>query len=430
MRLRHPAKEKGKKIVVVVGAGFGGLSAAKKLAGSKDLFVVLIDQRNHHLFQPLLYQVATAGLNPGDIAVPIRSEFAGVDNVEVHLGEVAAVDLNSKIVKFKDSDLEVEFDYVVLACGAQHSYFAHPEWEEFAPGLKTLEQATEIRRRTLHAFESAENEFDPKKQQALLTFVVVGGGATGVELAGAIADISRTVLIDDFKRINPSDAKVILIEAGSRLLAAFDEKLSERTKKDLEELGVEVRLSGRVEHIDQRGVRVSGQFIPAQCVFWAAGVQATRLEILPKPEVDRAGRIKVQKDLSIPGHADAFVVGDMAAFEIEPGKIVPGLAPAAIQEGRHLAGVIGASLKGRSRPEFKYLDKGQMATIGRNRAVMQAGAVKLGGWLAWLAWLFIHVFYLIGFKNRVSVILQWAWNYLFSERGARLITERDWKLKT
>jgi NADH dehydrogenase len=429
MNIRHPAKDLGKEIVVVLGGGFAGLNTAKRLANQKEVFVILIDQRNHHLFQPLLYQVATAGLSPGDIAVPIRSQFANTPNVEVHWGEVSGVDLKKQLVKSSSSDLSIEYDYLVLACGAQHSYFGHPEWEEFAPGLKTLEQAIEIRRRILSAFENAENEADPEKQKALLNFVIVGGGPTGVELAGAIADISRSVLVNDFRRIDPTKAKVILVEMLPRLLASFATELAEKTKQDLTDLGVEVRTSARVERIDAEGVLIGSEFIPSKSVFWAAGVQSARLEIEPAVETDRAGRIKVRDDLSVPDHDNVFVVGDMSSVEIAPGKTVPGLAPAAMQEGRHAANVILASIRGRPRPPFRYLDKGQMATIGKYRAVMESGRWKITGRLAWLAWLFVHVFYLIGFKNRVAVMAQWAWSYLFSKRGARLITETKWKLR-
>ena len=429
MQIKKPAREPGQKVVVVLGGGFAGLNAAKQLANEPEVFVVLIDQRNHHLFQPLLYQVATAGLSPGDIAVPIRSQFAHTPNVQVHWGEVTAVDLKEQVVRSSVSELKIEFDYLVLACGARHSYFGHPEWEEYAPGLKTLEQAIEIRRRILSAFENAENEPDPETQKALLNFVVVGGGPTGVELAGAIADISRTVLVNDFRRIDPSSAKVILVEMLPRLLAAFDEELAEKAKQDLTELGVEVRTSARVERIDAEGVQVGSEFIPSRSVLWAAGVQAARLEIEPPVEMDRAGRIKVNGDLSIPGYENVFVVGDMASLELAPGKIVPGLAPAALQEGRHAAKVILSSIRGEGRPAFRYIDKGQMATIGKYRAVMESGRLKMSGRFAWLAWLFVHVFYLIGFKNRVAVMAQWAWSYLFSKRGARLITETQWKLK-
>ena len=429
MKVRHPAKTQGKKIVVVLGGGFAGLNTAKQLANRPEVLVILFDQRNHHVFQPLLYQVATAGLNPGDIAVPIRHQFAKARNVEVHWGKVTEVDLKEQVVKSASSDQEISYDYLVLACGAQHSYFGHPEWEEYAPGLKTLEQAIEIRRRILSAFENAENEPDSEKQRALLNFVVVGGGPTGVELAGAIADISRTVLINDFRRIDPSQAKVVLVEMLPRLLAAFDERLAEKAKQDLAELGVDVRTSSRGERIDAEGVQIGSEFIPSKSVFWAAGVSATRLEIKPSIEMDRAGRIRVNSDLSVPGFDNVFVEGDMATLEIEPGKAVPGLAPAALQEGRHAAKVILSAIRGKPRTPFRYVDKGQMATIGKYRAVMESGGLKMSGRIAWLAWLFVHVFYLIGFKNRVAVMAQWAWSYLFSKRGARLITETKWKLE-
>lgn len=433
MRVRHPLAASGKKIIVVVGSGFAGLNAAKKLSGEKDAVVYLIDRRNYHLFQPLLYQVATAGLNSGDIAAPIRAQFPTSSNVEVHLDHVLAVNLAEKFVKVRgegeSSTLEIEYDYLVLACGAQHNYFGHPEWEEFAPGLKTLEQAAEIRRRTLLAFEKAENTVDMDLQEALLNFIVVGGGPTGVELAGAIAEISRTVLINDFKRINPASAKVLLVEAGPRLLAPFSEDLSERTRRDLTELGVDVRLNSRVEHIDQHGVTVNGEVIPSRTIIWAAGVQATQLPIEPAIGYDRAGRIQIQKDLSIPGFPDAFAIGDMASLETSPGKLVPGLAPAAIQQGKHVARNILASIRGSARAPFHYNDKGQLATIGRSRAVMQSGNLKATGHIAWFAWLFVHVFYLIGFKNRLAVMFTWTWSYLRSKRGARIISEREWRLR-
>lgn len=420
--------QKPVKKIVIVGGGFGGLNAARALAKKKRVSAILIDQRNHHLFQPLLYQVATAGLNAADIAVPIRSQFSHDANIEVHWGEVTKVELGPRRILLKDGT-SLDFDFLILSCGAQHSYFAHPEWEEFAPGLKTLEQATEIRRRLLSAFENAENEMDPEKQKNWLNFVVVGGGPTGVELAGAIADISRTVLVHDFKRIDPSTAKVVLVEAGPRLLASFDEGLSRRTLTDLQALGVEVNLSSRVENIDGSGVKIGDRFIPSKCVFWGAGVQATKLLIDPPPATDRAGRVCVNADLSLEGFANVFVIGDMAAVPMGNGRFVPGLAPAAIQEGKHAAKMILATIEGGSRQNFQYLDKGQMATIGKHRAVMQFGFIKIGGYPAWLGWLFVHIFYLVGFKNRLSVMLLWAWSYIFSKRGSRLITEKDWKLR-
>ena len=416
------------KEVLIVGAGFGGLEAARTLAGENGVNVTLLDQRNHHLFQPLLYQVATAGLNPADIAVPVRAQFSNARNVDVHLGRVTAVDLETKRVSVADG-LTFSWDYLILACGAQHSYFGHPEWESFAPGLKTLEQATEIRRRLLFAFESAENEAHPAAQRPLLTFVVVGGGPTGVELAGAIADISRTVLVRDFRHIDPTTAHVLLLEAGPRILPAFAEDLSQRAEKDLRALGVEVRTSAAVTRIDADGVEIGGkEHLAAKSVFWAAGVQASALGKVLGVELDRAGRVKVNADLSIPGHRDAFVIGDMAHFVEPGGELVPGLAPAAIQEGRAAARNILASVNGRPRKAFRYFDKGMMATIGKHKAIAQTGRFHLTGFIAWCAWLFIHILYLIGFKNRISVFAQWVWSYVFSKRGARLITQRDWKL--
>lgn len=425
MRLVHPKKQQGKKIVVIVGAGFAGLNAAKSLSVYPELYVILLDQKNHHLFQPLLYQVATAGLNPGDIAVPIRSEFSGNDNVEVHLGKVKRVNLDTQDIVGFQEDFKLPYDYLILACGAQDNYFGKPTWEQYAPGLKSLGQATEIRRRILSAFEQAENELNYENLHPLLTFVIVGGGPTGVELAGAIADIAKTVLVRDFRRINPSQAKVILIEAGSRILAAFSPNISEKAQHDLITLGVDVRAGTRVQDITADGVTIEKEFIPTKSVFWAAGVQASKLDFVQTLEQDKGGRIRVLKDLSIPGFRNAFVLGDMAAVEMSEGKFVPGLAPAAIQQGKFIAQVLRADHLKKIRPEFKYLDKGIMATIGKNKAVLEAGSVKLTGYIAWIAWLFIHVFFLVGFKNRIAVMLYWAWSYLFSKRGARLIIEKD-----
>jgi len=415
------------KEVLVVGAGFGGLEAARALARDSGVRVTVVDQRNHHLFQPLLYQVATAGLNPADIAVPIRAQFSRAPNAEVRLGRVGSVDLGRKRISLEDGT-QLGWDFLVLAGGAQHSYFGHPGWEAFAPGLKTLEQATEIRRRLLSAFESAEHEQDPAAQRRLLTFVIVGGGPTGVELAGAIADISRTVLVRDFRKIDPASARVLLLEAGPRILPAFAEELSRRAAEDLRELGVEVRTGSAVTGIDALGVTIGGERIEAKSIFWAAGVQASSLSRSLGVELDRAGRVMVDADLSIPGHPDAFVIGDMAHLD-EPGRgLVPGLAPAAIQEGKAAARNILASIGGRPRRPFRYRDKGMMATIGKHKAIAQTGPIRLTGYLAWLAWLFIHILYLIGFKNRLSVFAQWVWSYVFSKRGARLITNRDWRL--
>ena len=415
------------KLAIVVGAGFAGLKAAKALANHEGLRVILVDHRNHHLFQPLLYQVATAGLNPSDIAVPIRVQFRGAPNVEIHLGHVDGVDLAKQIVRGEGH--EIPFDYLILACGARHSYFGHPEWEEFAPGLKTLEQATEMRRRMLVAFERAENEGDAHLQRAYLTFVVVGGGPTGVELAGAIADISRTAMQGDFRRIDPARARIVLLEAAPRVLTAFSDDLSERARRDLTELGVEVRTSAKVDAIDAEGVTIGAERLAARTVFWAAGVQAERLAMTPPLETDRASRIKVNDDCSVPGYSNVFVVGDMASLEMARGQLVPGVAPAAIQAGDHAARMILRDLAGEPRRPFVYEDKGTLATIGKSRAIGQIGRVKLTGRIAWFAWLLIHVYQLIGFRNRLAVLFNWAWNYMFSRRGARLITEKEWKLR-
>jgi NADH:ubiquinone reductase (H+-translocating) len=415
------------RLAIVIGAGFAGLKAAKALANRDGLRVILIDHRNHHLFQPLLYQVATAGLNPSDIAVPIRVQFRGAPNVEIHLGHVDAVDLQKQIVSGEGH--EIAYDYLILACGARHSYFGHPEWEEFAPGLKTLEQATEIRRRMLVAFERAENERDAGTQRTYLTFVVVGGGPTGVELAGAIADVSRTAMQGDFRRIDPSKARIVLLEAAPRVLTSFSDDLSARARRDLAELGVDVRTNAKVDAIDAEGVTVGAERLAARTVFWAAGVQAERVAMTPPLETDRASRIKVNDDCSVPGYSNVFVVGDMASLEMTPGQLVPGVAPAAIQAGEHAARMILRDLAGEPRRPFVYEDKGTLATIGKSRAIGQIGRVKLTGRIAWFAWLLIHVYQLIGFRNRLAVLFNWAWNYMFSKRGARLITEKEWKLR-
>jgi NADH dehydrogenase len=424
--VENPHVRAGQQSVVVVGAGFAGLNAAKTLAGHDEVHVTIIDRRNHHLFQPLLYQVATAGLSPADIAVPIRSIFRDATNVAVHLAEVTAVDVAAKWIAGENARLR--FDYLVLACGSHHSYFGHQEWEPYAPGLKTLEQAVEMRRRLLRAFEEAENEADPDRMQALLTFVVVGGGPTGVELAGAIADISRTVLLRDFRRIDPERARIILIEAGPRVLAAFPERLSVHAGRDLARLGVDVRTGTTVTAIDREGVDAGGGRIAARTVFWAAGVQGARLARTLGVKLDRAGRVEVMPDLSIPGAPHVFAAGDIVHLELPGGGLLPGLAPAAIQTGRAAAGNILATVRGQRREAFRYHDKGVMATIGKHKAVAKTRRLTLTGYVAWVAWLLVHVLFLVGFRNRVSVLAQWAWSYVFSKRGARLITEADWRL--
>jgi len=427
MRLK-PNRQDNERWVIVIGGGFGGMKAALELANKPKVRVLLLDKNNHHLFQPLLYQVATAGLNPADIAVPIRAQFSDAANVEVHLGQVKAVNLAEKFVVTENH--EIEYDDLIIATGTQHSYFGHPEWEPYAPGLKTLEQATEIRRRVLSAFELAENTFDPALQKELLTFVVVGGGPTGVEMAGAIADISRTVLVKDFKHINPAQARIVLVEAAPQIMGAFDPKLAERAKHDLEEMGVEVRTNSMVQNINAEGVQIGDQFLRAHTVIWGAGVRAAPLKFMPDITLDKAARVKVQADLTIPAYPGVYVVGDMASLELAPGIYLPGLAPAAMQTGRHAAQNILRAQAGQPLKPFVYKDKGLMATIGKHRAIAQAGSMRLTGFIAWMAWLFVHVFYLVTFRNRLSVMAQWAWSYTFSKRGARLITQREWKLST
>lgn len=415
------------KNVVIVGGGFGGLSAAKSLIKYKELRVTIVDRRNHHLFQPLLYQVATAGLSPADIAVPIRSQFSKVKNIEVMLAEVLDVKLERNVV-ITDSG-ELPYDYLILACGANQSYFGHNEWEEYAPGLKTLEQATEIRRRVLLAFEKAEKEKDKTKKRALMTFVVVGGGPTGVELAGALGEISRFTLAEDFQNIEPESARVILIESGDRILKSFDTKLAHDASRFLESRGVQVWRGSTVTEVNDDGVKMGSEFLAAKTVVWAAGVEPSPINKKLGVELDGQGRVPVGSDLSIASYPNVFVIGDQAAAKDEDGNPLPGLAPVAIQQGNFLKKLFYADLKGKPRPKFHYMDKGQMATIGRKMAVMEFKGLKLSGTLAWLTWLFIHIYYLIGFRNRLFVFLQWMWLYISFSRGARLIVSKEWKLK-
>lgn len=405
--------------VVIVGGGFGGLEAARRLNRS-DLQVTLVDRQNYHLFQPLLYQVATAGLSPGDIASPIRNLVATDRNVEVRMGEVTGVDLATKRVKLTDGELA--FDSLILAAGVRHSYFGKGEWEGDAPGLKTLDDALEIRRRVLLAFENAEREDDAAKRAAWLTFVVVGGGPTGVELAGAISELARFTIAKDFRRFDPRTAKVVLVEAGARVLAAFDTGLSGKARSSLEKLHVDVRLQTRVLNVTSEGVQLPDGFLPARTVLWAAGVEAPPLSKTLGVELDRSGRIKVQADLSIPGHPDVYAIGDLACFTLPDGTTLPGLAPVALQQGKHVARSIEGALAGKPKQPFHYVDKGIMATVGRASGIAQAGALKLSGMLGWLAWLFIHILFLIGFRNRLLVMFQWAWAWFTYGRGARLIT--------
>lgn len=411
--------------IVIVGGGFAGLNAAKGLRDARGVEVTLVDRRNHHLFQPLLYQVAMAGLSPADIAAPIRNILSGCPHLNVLQGEITAVDFARKVAVANFG--EVPYDYLVLACGAQHSYFGHPEWEEFAPGLKTVEQATEIRRRVLSAFEAAERTTDAAERKRQLTFVVVGGGPTGVELAGAIGEMSRFTLARDFRNIDSKLARVILIEAGPRILATFAEELASRAVRELEELGVQVWTNSLVTKIDAQGVEIGSERISAATVLWAAGVEAAALGKRLGVEVDRAGRIKVEPDLTIPGHPEVFVAGDQALCLGADGKPLPGTAPVAMQQGRYIARTILDDMAGRRRVPFRFHDKGQMATIGRSRAIVQTGKWKFAGFFAWIVWLLVHIYYLTGFRNRLLVVINWAWSYLTFRRGARLIVEKEWR---
>ena len=405
--------------VLIIGGGFAGLNAAKRLGGVEGVEVTLIDRRNYHVFQPLLYQVAMAGLSPADIAAPIRSMLSEYSNIRVLLGTVQSLDLSGKTVA---TDIgEFSFDYLIVACGARHSYFGHDDWEKYAPGLKTLEDATEIRRRFLTAFEEAERITDEEERRKLLTFVIVGGGPTGVELAGAMGEVSRHTLAIDFRSINAGSARIVLIEAGPRILPSFSDKLSARAKRDLELIGVQVWTGSSVTSIDENGVQVGTQRLESRTVLWAAGVQASRIGRLAGLETDRQGRVAVEPDLSVKGHPNVFFAGDQAMFSHQTGKPLPGTGSVAIQQGNYIGRTIVNELKGRPRHPFHFVDKGQMATIGRKRAVLEIGSIKLSGWFAWVAWLVVHIYYLTGFRNRLLVVLQWAWSYMTWGRGARLI---------
>jgi NADH dehydrogenase len=405
--------------VVIVGAGFGGLYAARTLAKA-PVRITLIDRRNHHLFQPLLYQVAMAGLNPSDIAAPIRRILRRQKNATVLLADVTAVDPARKKIIFADGSLD--YDTLILATGATHSYFGHDEWAGLAPGLKTVEDAVEIRRRVLLAFEAAERETNPERRQAWMTFVVVGAGATGVELAGSLTEVARFALSRDFRRIDPNQTRVLLLEGTEQVLPSYVPELGEKARQQLVKLGVEVRTKALVTAIDNKGVSIGDERIEARTVLWGAGVAASPLGRSLGAPVDRAGRVQVESDLTVPGHEDIYVIGDLAGLKRENGSPVPGVAPAAIQQGKHAAKNIARTLRGEPRLPFHYVDKGSLATIGRAAAVGDFGRVKLSGFIAWLAWLVIHIFFLIGFRNRFLVLFEWAWSYLTYERGARLIT--------
>lgn len=405
--------------VVIVGGGFGGLHAARALRGAA-VDVTLIDRTNHHLFQPLLYQVATATLAPTDIATPIRWLLRKQRNVEVLMDEARAIDVQRHIVTVADGG-EIGYDYLILAAGSRHSYFGHEDWERIAPGLKSIEDAIEIRCRFLTAFEEAEKTDDPAERDAWLTFVVVGGGPTGVELAGMLPTVARHTLAGDFRRIDAATARVILLDAGPRLLATFSAELGAHAQRDLEALGVDVRLNSPVTEVEPHGVEVAGEHIVAKTVLWAAGNAAAPLGRALGAPVDRAGRLKVEPELSIPGHPEIFAIGDMAEM-FSDGKEVPGVAPAAMQSGAHAARNILRTVQNEARQPFRYRNKGDLATIGRYKAVAAFGDTRVTGRLAWWLWLFVHILYLAGFRNRLSVLVQWGYAFFTYQRGARLIT--------
>ncbi|HEY3172060.1 MAG TPA: NAD(P)/FAD-dependent oxidoreductase [Thermoanaerobaculia bacterium] len=411
--------------VVVVGAGFGGLNAVRALTRA-PVRITVIDRRNHHLFQPLLYQVATAALSPADIAYPVRSILRKQKNATVLLAEAVSVDRAARELVLSDG--RIGFDYLVLATGARHAYFGHESWESSAPGLKSLEDALEIRRRILLAFERAEREADPERRRALLTFLIVGGGPTGVELAGAIAEISRRVLVSDFRSIDPRESNIQVLEAGPRILPTFPPDLAGKAQRALERLGVRVRTGCPVHDVGEGSVEAGDSRIPAATILWAAGVRASplarslaRVDGLEVP-IDAAGRVLVEPDLSIPGDARIFVIGDVAVLLSKTGKPLPGVAPVAIQQGRHVAENVERDLASRPRRPFRYRDKGNLAVIGRAQAIADLGRLRMSGFVAWLAWCFIHILFLIGFRNRALVLFEWAWAYFTDQRGARLIT--------
>ena len=405
--------------VVIVGGGFGGLNAARALADA-PVRVTLIDRSNHHLFQPLLYQVATAALSPGDIASPIRWILRRQRNCRVLLAEARDLDAAGRRLLLDEGALP--FDFLILAAGAAHTYFGHDEWASYAPGLKTLDDALAIRRRLLLAFERAEREERTENRRRLLTFIIVGGGPTGVELAGALAEIARHALAHEFRSIDPAAARIILVEAGPTLLPTFPPRLRDSARRTLEALGVEVRTGQAVTEVGPWGAALAGERIEAASVVWAAGVAASPLGRVTQAPIDRVGRVLVEPDLSIPGHPEIFAVGDMAAFLHQTGKALPGVAQVAIQEGRHAARQIERSLRELPREPFRYRDLGNMATVGRGAAIADLHRVQLSGLPGWLAWLFLHLVYLIGFRNRLVVMVQWAWSYLTYQRNVRLIT--------
>ena len=410
--------------VVIIGGGFGGLSAARALR-TANVDVTVIDRTNHHLFQPLLYQVATAALSAGDVTAPIRHILRKQANTRVLLAEVRDIDPAAHTVTIDYPDRRISYDYLIVAPGSRHAYYGHDEWEPFAPGLKAIEDAAEIRRRFLLAFERAEKSDDPLEQEALMTFVIVGGGPTGVELSGAFPTIARKALYPDFRNIDTRKSRVILLEGGPRVLPSFPERLSEIAKRSLEEIDVEVRTNSIVTRVEPDAVYIGEERIPTRTVFWAAGNAASPLGATLGAPLDRVGRVMVEADLSIPGHPDVFVIGDLALVVREDGRPVPGVSPAAMQEGRTAARNIRRMIGKRPTIPFRYRNKGDLAVIGRSRAIADFGRVQFSGRIAWLLWLFVHIMYLVGFRNRISVFVQWAYSYLTYQRGVRLITSTE-----
>ncbi len=413
-----------RKRVVIVGGGFGGITAAKYLS-KYNIEVTLIDKTNHHVFQPLLYQVATAALSPGDIAVPIRSIFRGKNNVKVIMSEVLSVNKTESYVQLNDR--KIFFDYLILSPGASHSYFGNEEWETFAPGLKTLNNALAIREKILRSLEKAEIINNKNKRKQYLTFVIVGGGPTGVEMAGAIAEIAKQTMMKDFRNINQEETKIFLVEALSRILTAYPERLSEIAKKDLEKMGVNVLLNKKVTNVSGEGVTIDNDFLKTKNIIWAAGNKASSLLRTLDEKLDRAGRVIVKKDLSLEDYPNIFVIGDAANIKDKNGVLLPGIAPVAMQQGKYVANLIGRENNLTERKPFKYLDKGTMATIGKAKAVAKIHKLEFSQYFAWLLWSFVHIFFLITFRNRFRVMAEWIWYYFTSRRGVRLITGRPQK---
>ncbi|ARM30450.1 NAD(P)/FAD-dependent oxidoreductase [Prosthecochloris sp. HL-130-GSB] len=413
------------KHVVIVGGGFTGINAARELGNKKDVRITLIDRKNYHLFQPLLYQVAMSALGPGDIAEPLRNMLSRYKNITVFKGAVENIDKDQRIV-YTDFG-QISYDYLILACGVKHHYFGNEQWEEYAPGLKTIAQATEIRRRVMEAYEAAERTSDPVVRKKLLTFVIVGGGPTGVELAGSIGEMSRHTLSKFYKNIDPKLTRIFIVEAAPRILGSFSPELASRATRALEQLGVQIWSSSMVNNVDSDGVQIGNERIEAATVLWAAGVRAVGLGRKMEVDIDRSGRIIVEEDLSVPGYPEIFVGGDQAHFAHHTEYPLPGMAPVALQQGRAIGCNIMQDIRGRERKPFRYRDKGQMATIGRNKAIVEVGKLKFDGAPAWFTWLLVHIYYLTSFKHRILVLMQWGWSYFTFGHGARLIVNKEWR---